>query len=171
MQVWVALPEVSEEVDPSFHHHPAATIPRWAEGGVNLTLVAGSAAGRKSPAQVYSQLFYVAAEFEAGTSLTFPVGEQEVGAYVVSGEVEVEDQRHGVGSFILWEDGGGTQVSLSAPGEAVVMLFGGESVGRRFIEWNFVSSSRERIEQAKAEWRAGGFARVPGDDSFIPLPE
>lgn len=170
IQTWVALPGEHEETDPSFEHHPAPTLPEIHGTGVALRLIAGAAYGRQAPTAVYSPMFYLAATLEAGAAVELPAEYAERAAYVVEGEVETADERHGVGRMIVYE--AGVQASLRASMPARVMLLGGAPLdGPRHIWWNFVSSSPERIERAKLDWREERFAEVPGDSERIPLPE
>jgi len=170
IQTWLALPAAREEMEPSFAHHPAATLPAIESGGVQMRLIAGSAYGRRAPAAVQSPTFYLAATLAAGATVELPPEHAERAAYVVEGEVDVAGERHGVGRMIVFE--AASPASLRAVTPARVMLLGGAPLdGPRHIWWNFVSSSLERIERAKVDWREGRFAAVPGDDERIPLPD
>jgi hypothetical protein len=169
LQAWVALPLQHEESAPSFTHVPAAELPRWREGAAELTLIAGGAYGRRSPTPVLSELFYVSASMPAGAELPAPEDHAERAMHVAEGAVEIAGERIEAGELAVLGDGPATMKAAQA---ARVMLLGGAALDApRTVWWNFVSSRRERIEEAKALWRAGGFARVPGDDDFIPLPE
>jgi redox-sensitive bicupin YhaK (pirin superfamily) len=170
VQSWVALPTSEEEREPSFEHHPGATLPVVELEGATLRVIAGTAYGRQSPAPVLSPTLYVHAALQAGASLPVEADHPERAAYVVAGSVELEAQRYGVGELLIFRPG--ESVVLRALEPSHVMLLGGSELdGERFIEWNFVSSSLERIEQAKADWRAQHYVRIPGDDAeFIPLP-
>ena len=169
IQAWVALPDHAEEVAPDFVHLDAQALPEVRDTGVRLRLAAGSAYGLTSPVRVHSPLFYAHAELDDGAHLAMPDGHTERALYVVTGAVKIEGLRIGAGSMV--ELTPHAAASLRAEGSATLMLLGGESVGPRFIEWNFVSSSRERIEQAKADWRAGRIKLPDLDDGeFIPLP-
>jgi len=170
IQTWVALPSEHEETDPSFEHHPAPTLPEIHGTGVALRLIAGAAYGRQAPTAVYSPMFYLVATLEAGAEVELPTEYAERAAYVVEGEVEAAAERYGVGRMIVYE--AGVQVLLRALTPARVMLLGGAPLdGPRHIWWNFVSSSPERIERAKLDWREERFTEVPGDSERIPLPE
>lgn len=170
IQTWVALPQAAEENDPSFEHHPAATLPEIRVAGGTLRLIAGEACGQRAPTAVFSPMFYLAAALEAGASVDLPGEHAERAAYVVEGEVAVAGERHGVGRMVVFE--AGVPATLRAVTAARVMLLGGAPLdGPRHIWWNFVSSSVARIERAKDDWRAGRFAAVPGDDERIPLPD
>jgi redox-sensitive bicupin YhaK (pirin superfamily) len=170
IQTWVALPRDEEEREPSFAHHPAASLPRIEREGVTLTVIAGTAYGQQSPVQVFSPTLYVDARLRAGALLEIEHEHPERACYVAEGGVELAGERYGVGQFIVLAQSAGA-VSLRALEDSRVMLAGGAPLdGARFIEWNFVSSARERIETAKRDWRERRFAAVPGDDERIPLP-
>jgi redox-sensitive bicupin YhaK (pirin superfamily) len=170
IQTWVALPGEHEETDPSFEHHAAPTLPEIHGTGVTLRLIAGAAYGRQAPTAVYSPMFYLVATLEAGAEVELPAEYAERAAYVVQGEVEAAGERHGVGRMIVYQAGG--QASLRALTPVRLMLLGGAPLdGPRHLWWNFVSSSAERIERAKLDWREERFSDVPGDSERIPLPE
>ena len=170
IQTWIALPRDREETEPSFEHHPAPTLPEILRPGVAMRLIAGTAYGATAPTAVFSPMFYLAADCEAGTTLELPDEHVERAVYVVEGEVDVDGVPHGVGHMLVFEPG--TRVSLRATLSARLMLLGGAPLdGPRHVWWNFVSSSEERIERAKVDWHDERFAAVPGDDERIPLPE
>jgi redox-sensitive bicupin YhaK (pirin superfamily) len=171
IQAWVALPEALEEMDPSFaHHNGPADLPYYESGGMKARLIAGEAFGAKAAVRTYSPMFYVHWELEAGATAALPAQYPERAAYVAAGAVEVDGARHEAGRLLIFAPGEVIPISAAQP--ATVMLLGGEPIGRRHVWWNFVSSSRERIEQAKAAWRTGRFALPPHDhDEVIPLPE
>jgi redox-sensitive bicupin YhaK (pirin superfamily) len=170
IQTWIALPREREETDPSFEHHPAATLPEFHASGVTMRLIAGSAYGRQAPTSVFSPMFYLAVELEPDAMLELPDGHAERAVYVVEGEIEVAGETHAVGRMLLFEEGAPAVVRARAWSR--VMLLGGAPMdGPRHIWWNFVSSSAERIELAKADWRDQRFAEVPGDEERIPLPD
>lgn len=168
VQAWVALPEAEEEREPGFAHHAADELPHWSDGGARCRLIAGQAFGAASPVRTYSPLFYAHCEFAAGAALPLPPEHPERAAYVVAGEVEADGRAFGEGRMLVFAPGA---AAIKATTPATVLLLGGAPLGPRFIEWNFVSSRRERIEQAKADWRAGRM-KLPDFDSdeFIPLP-
>jgi len=169
IQAWLALPQEWEETDPAFSHHPATTLPLFEEGGARMRLIAGEAFGAKAPVPVHSPLFYLHCELSAGARAELGPEHPERAAYVASGAIELDGQRFSQGQMLVFRPG--APVSLRAAGAATVMLLGGEPLGERFIEWNFVSSSKQRIEQAKADWRAGRMKLPDLDrDEFIPLP-
>lgn len=171
IQCWVALPLEHEEVEPSFAHHPAATIPRLRLDGAELVVVAGTAYGHESPVHVLSPTLYVHAELEPNASLRVDEQHEQRAVYVVSGEVTLagSERQFAPGTLVVLPRG---RVELKADGAARLMLLGGARLaGERHVYWNFVSSSLPRIEQAKAAWQAGDFGKVPGDEvEFIPLP-
>jgi redox-sensitive bicupin YhaK (pirin superfamily) len=169
IQAWVALPEADEETTPGFAHHAGRDLPVQEEGGVVLRLLAGEAYGLRAAVRTHSPLFYVHAELPRGARLASPDQYPERAVYLVSGAVEVDGRTLVPGEMAL--PGSGAPAVASALTPSVVMLLGGEPLGRRYIEWNFVSSSRERLEQAKADWRAGRMKLPDADNKeFIPLP-
>jgi redox-sensitive bicupin YhaK (pirin superfamily) len=169
IQTWVALPREHENTAPAFEHHPAATLPEVGLPGVRLRVIAGTAYGRTAPATTFSELFYVAAEIDAGASFAVPADHQERAVYAVDGAIAIDGEPVANGFMALLE--AGKEVRIDAAGKARVMLLGGAPLeGERFIWWNFVSSSRQAIERAKEQWRAGQFGAVPGETEWIPLP-
>ncbi|BCW87163.1 hypothetical protein sos41_02900 [Alphaproteobacteria bacterium SO-S41] len=171
LQSWVGLPKEAEEVEPSFHHHPAADLPEWEENGVRLKLIAGTAFGRESPVKIYAPTLYVAAVFAPGAKLTLPAEHAERAVYVASGALTAAGEAVDTAQLALFTAGAPVEL-IAGPEGAETMLLGGAPMdGPRHMWWNFVSSSTERIEQAKADWRASAIGKVPGDDEFIPLPE
>jgi redox-sensitive bicupin YhaK (pirin superfamily) len=171
IQTWLALPDGSEEVAPAFSHHEGdADLPLYSEGGLTARLVAGKAFGAKASVPVFSPLFYVHWELAAGAKAALPAEYPERAAYVAKGRVEVDGREIGYGQMAVFAPG--ETIAFTALEPSTVMLLGGEPVGPRFIEWNFVSSSKERLEQAKADWRAGRMKLPDLDhDEFIPLPD
>ena len=170
LQLWVALPLEHEETEPEFHHHPAQELPSLELAGAQVRVLAGSAFGERSPVRTFSPLFYADAAMPAGSELPLPDEYEERAAYIVSGTVECGSERAERGRMLVLTPG--TRTSLHALSDARVALIGGAPIdGERHIFWNFVSSSRSRIEQAKRDWREGRFPKVPGDEQeFIPLP-
>ncbi|WP_372659090.1 pirin family protein [Hydrogenophaga sp.] len=169
MQSWVALPEADEETEPAFTNTPADALPVREEAGVWMRVIAGTAYGLSSPVRTHSPLFYVHTEIQAGASLALPGGYAEQGAYVAHGEIEHGGQLYQPGQLLVFGDD--RDALLHARTAATVMLFGGEPLGERHLFWNFVSSRKDRIEQAKADWKAGRFPMPPDDaEEFIPLP-
>jgi len=170
LQTWLALPHKHEETDPAFEHFKADKMPRIEGDGVALTLVAGSGWGKRSPVGVFTETLYADIRIDADANLTLPPEHEERGVYVLGGRVEIDGEPFEPGTMLVLRPG--NTVDIRATDAAHVMAVGGESAdGPRHIWWNFVSSSQERIEQAKADWKAGRFAPVPGDDEFIPLPD
>jgi redox-sensitive bicupin YhaK (pirin superfamily) len=169
IQSWVALPGADEETTPTFAHHGDDELPTQNEGGNWHRLIAGEAFGARSPVKIHSPLFYVHCALKDGARTELPRAYAERAAYVASGAVETGGHRYEAGRMLVFSKGG--DAVLTSVGPSIVMLLGGEPIGERFIEWNFVSSSKERIEQAKADWRAGRM-RLPymDDQEFIPLP-
>ena len=169
IQAWVALPKDQEEREPAFSHHPASDLPTYEGGGLWARLIAGEAFGAKANVQVHSPMFYVHWRLEKGAQAQMPAEYPERAAYVVSGAVEVDGRTHEAGRMLVFAPG--APVMFTAVQSSVVMLLGGEPLGMRFLEWNFVSSSKERLQQAKDDWRAGRF-KLPDHDNqeFIPLP-
>lgn len=169
LQAWVALPTEFEETEPAFSHHEGADLPQWQDAGVHGRLIAGSAYGLTAGVKTHSPLFYVHLDLAAGASAELPSGHSERALYLVSGAVELEGTRYEPGQMIVVAPGASR---IKAVEPATVMLLGGEPVGPRFLFWNFVSSSQERLEQAKEDWKAGRM-KLPDLDNqeFIPLPE
>jgi redox-sensitive bicupin YhaK (pirin superfamily) len=170
IQSWVALPRADETAEPSFVHHPYATLPTLDLAGCTLRVVAGRAFGKQSPVATCSETLYVDVQMPEGATLALPAEHAERAIYVASGSVTVGGQAVATGSMAVLDAGAeGEMASISA---ARVMLLGGAALdGPRYIWWNFVASSRERIEEAKKNWAAQRFARVPGETEFIPLPD
>jgi hypothetical protein len=169
IQSWVALPGGEEEIEPVFAHHAEGDLPIEQERGAWLRLLAGTAYGLRSKVKTHSPLFYVHVALETSSRITLPREYSERAAYLVSGAVMADGQTVEAGHMMVFEQNAPAVIEASAP--SVLMLLGGTPVGHRFIEWNFVSSSKERIEQAKADWRAGRMKLPDGDnEEFIPLP-
>ena len=170
IQAWVALPVESEEVEPAFAHYAGADLPTYESGGLWARLVAGAAFGTRANVATYSPLFYVHWRLQPGTQAQLPAEYPERAAFVASGTIEVEGATFDPGRMLVFAPG--KPVLFTAKTAADVMLLGGEPIGERYIEWNFVSSSKDRIAQAKADWRAGRMKLPVRDDrEFIPLPE
>ena len=169
LQTWVALPTGQEETEPRFEHYAADGIPSVQRNGVDIRVVIGTAYGESSPVKTASETLYVEAKLDAGSSLQLPVAE-ELAVYVVDGCIEIGGQSAGDG--VLAVLAGGVSATIKAEGAAHVMICGGAALeGDRIVWWNFVSSSRERLERAKRDWREGHFDEVPGETDFIPLPD
>jgi len=169
IQSWMALPDGKEEIDPEFRHYPSADLPEFTVDGVRLRLIIGKAFGHESPVATTAQMIYLSAELAAGRTLQLPAGNDELAVYVVSGECRIGNEVHPAG--VMAVAASGQAPAVVATQDSLVMVIGGEHIGERHIWWNLVSSSRERIEQAKRDWTEGRFDSVPGDDEFIPLPD
>ncbi|HSQ09034.1 MAG TPA: pirin-like C-terminal cupin domain-containing protein, partial [Burkholderiaceae bacterium] len=170
LQAWVAFPVVHEEVEPSFEHYGRGELQDIDAPGMRARLIAGSAFGATSNVRTHSPLFYAHLELEAGTRAEMPSGYSERAAYVVSGSVETAGRVVGARTMVVFS--AASVPVLSALEPSTVMVLGGEPVGARHVWWNFVSSRKERIEQAKRDWADGRFALPPGDGAeWIPLPE
>ncbi len=168
LQLWLALPEADEETAPDFYHHPAEAMPELDLDGVKVRILMGSAYGAQSPVKTFARTLYLEANLPGGHSLSLPE-EEERALYVVDGAVTINGQELGQFDFAVLSPGPAT---IATQADSRVALIGGETLSERHIAWNFVSSTRERIEQAKQDWRAGRFPKVPGDEEeFIPLPE
>ncbi len=169
IQIWVALPKASEEVEPEFHHHPVATLPAIERDGAHLRLVVGDALGLRSPVRVFAPMFYLAAEFSAGGKFVLPPEYPERAVYAVDTDLIVGGETLAAQRMATLAPG--VDVEIVAPNGGHAVFFGGEPLdGDRHMYWNFVSSSRERIEQAKQDWAAQRLGQVPGETEFIPLP-
>ena len=170
IQTWVALPRASEQAEPAFFHHPAATLPETERDGVRLRVIAGSAFGMESPVRVFAPTLYVDARLRAGAALRMPAEHEERALYLIGGNVRVDGVP--LPSLHMLVLPSGTQPLIEAAGEAHVLLCGGAPLdGERHLWWNFVASDPTLIERAKADWLAQRIGKVPGDDEFIPLPE
>ena len=169
IQAWVALPDGAEDTAPAFAHHEGADLPTYEGGGMWARLIAGKAFGAEAKVKTHSPMFYVHWALDAGAMAELPAEYPERAAYVAQGIVEIDGQQIHEGQMAVLRPG--MTVRVTAVTGAIVMLLGGEPVGERFIEWNFVASSQARIEQAKADWRAGRMKLPDADDQeFIPLP-
>jgi len=169
IQSWVALPRAHEDAEPAFSHHAAASLPRIRRPGVDMRLIAGDAFGEQSPAPTFSRMFYLAVEMEAGASLTLPAEHEERGVYLVQGDVFVDGMPLPERNLAIASPN--ERIELKTKTRSRLMLLGGAKMdGPRYIWWNFVASSKERIEAAKVRWREQKFAAIPGETEFIPLP-
>ena len=170
IQAWVALPVADEESDPTFGHHEGADLPEWQEDGVHGRLIAGAIDGMKAAVRVYSPLAYQHWDMAAGARRSVTTAYPERAVYCASGEVEVGGTMLATGQMAVLE--GGEAVDVVARQPATVMVLAGEPIGERFLLWNFVSSSKERLEQAAEDWRQHRMKLPVGDDrEFIPMPE
>ena len=167
LQTWVALPDGGEEVDPSFQHAGATEVPAVEDGGVRVRLLVGTAFGAASPVPGASPLFHADVHLAAGTRLALPAEHEERAVLVIDGDVEVDGEPIPPRHLAVATSGDAVVRAASA---ARVITFGGSPIGRRYIWWNFVSSSEQRIEQAKADWAEGRIGAVPGESESIELP-
>lgn len=169
LQLWLALPEADEEIDAAFHHYPAADIPTVTVEDVSVRVMMGTAFGVTSPVRAFADTLYVEANLHTGQTIALPDAEERA-VYVAQGSLKAQGTAIPEHSMAILADVAG--VVLEAAEESRIVIIGGEHLGERFIEWNFVSSRKERIEQAKRDWKQGRFPKVPGDEiEFIPLPE
>lgn len=170
IQTWVALPEADEENEPSFENYQPEQLPVFTDKGVWMRLIAGDAFGLSNAVRTNSPLFYLHVVLQSGTRFGMPRGHVERAAYVAKGRVEVEGRSYMAGQMLVFSPD--ADPVIVAKEAATLMLLGGEPLGKRFIWWNFVSSRKDRIEQAKADWKAGRIPLPPNDNAeFIPLPE
>jgi redox-sensitive bicupin YhaK (pirin superfamily) len=170
IQIWVALAKRYEETAPDFTHYAGATLPVIDGEGKTVRVIAGSLFGKTSPVKTLSSLFYADVTLQPGAALSIGPEHEERAVYLVSGKVDLAGQIFEPGRLLVFSPG--ETILLKATDAARVLLVGGEPMdGPRYLWWNFVSSSQERIEQAKADWKAGRFAPVPGETEFIPLPD
>jgi hypothetical protein len=171
IQSWVALPERHEETAPSFAHHAAADLPVIEAEGKRVRLIAGSLYGERAAVETFSEMFYADVTLDTDATIEVPATHEERAVYIVEGVVHLAGERFDPGRLVVLKPGRAVAFCAKAS-RARVMLLGGEPMdGPRHVWWNFVSSSRERIEQAKADWQGGRFDPVPGETEFIPLPE
>ncbi|HSU63238.1 MAG TPA: pirin-like C-terminal cupin domain-containing protein, partial [Burkholderiales bacterium] len=170
IQLWVGLPAREEETAPRFEHTPAAQLPMLEERDVHIRLILGEWRGARSPVATLSPMLYADAALGAGATLELEASHADRAAYIIDGEVEHEAETHGAGRMLVFSSGGPARID--ARSAARVLILGGEPLdGERFLWWNFVSSSKERIVQAAADWKARRFAPIPGETEFIPLPD
>lgn len=170
IQSWIALPEAQEEIDPSFQHFDANNLPVVEDRGLWARVIAGSAFGRRSPVGMLSDWFYLEVVLEAGASAPLEPDYEERAIYVVDGEVQIAGDLFEGPRLLIFRPG--DRITVKASRRARLMFLGGTALGGpRYIWWNFVSSRKERIEQAKEEWKSGRFKPVPGETEFIPLPD
>jgi hypothetical protein len=171
LQLWVALPANDEETAPAFAHTAAKDIPELRDNGLVLRVIAGTLHGLQSPVVTSWETVCADAHLQAGTTLPLGADHEERAVYVIAGDVEIGGDRHGAERLLVLKPG--DRIEVKAVTDAHVVVVGGAAMdGPRHIWWNFVSSRKERIEAAKADWKAGRFDVVPGDTTeFIPLPE
>lgn len=170
IQTWVALPEKDEEAEPAFTNFSPEELPVVTDKGIRMRLIAGRAYGLTNKVKTHSPLFYLHVNLEAGTQINLPAQYAERAAYVVKGRIEIAGYHYTGGQMIVF--GKTEEPVMAAKENTTIMLLGGEPLGNRYIWWNFVSSRKERIEQAKADWEAGRIILPPNDNKeFIPLPK
>jgi redox-sensitive bicupin YhaK (pirin superfamily) len=172
IQSWIALPQSEEETNPAFAHHPAATLPTLRDRGASVRLIAGEAWGERSPVAALSPMFYADVALDANAVVPLPQEHAERAAYVLEGAIDVSGDRFEPGGMLIFRAGDGLALRAVGRPARLLVLGGAPMDGPRHLFWNFVSSRHERIEQAKADWKAGRFAKVAQDgQEFIPLPE
>lgn len=170
IQSWVALPKSAEESEPAFFHHPAATLPMIEREGVRMRVIAGTAFGQRSPVAVFSETLYVDVALTKGSQLEVPDEHRERAIYVAEGRIAFDGAEFVGGRMIVLNEG--AVATIRATAESRLLLVGGAPLdGPRYIWWNFVASSRERLDRARDDWAAQRFAKVPGETEFIPLPD
>jgi hypothetical protein len=170
MQSWIALPKALEETDPGFQHYPETDLPVVTDGGATARIIAGDVFGKRSPVKTLSDWFYADLALEAGSYAPLDPDYEERAIYIAEGAVEIAGETFEGPQLLIFRPG--DRITIKAATKARMMLLGGAALeGPRHIWWNFVSSSRERIEQAKEDWSQGRFKPVPGETEFIPLPE
>ncbi|MBO0332127.1 pirin family protein [Sneathiella sp. CAU 1612] len=170
LQLWVALPKEHEEMAPAFSHTPKSALPELSGEGWHGRLIAGSLFGETSPVATMNRYFFADLRFDAGVSITFTPDYDEAAIYVVEGELDIDGASVEAGALAVLKKY--PSVTLTSMKETIFVVLGGEALPEpRYMHWNFVSTSQERIERAKDDWRAQRFDGVPGDDSFVPLPE
>ncbi|PKR80442.1 hypothetical protein CW751_10290 [Brumimicrobium salinarum] len=170
LQIWVALPKDKEQMEPQFSHIEKSEIPAWSEGDVDFKLVAGEALGRKSPVPVFSKLFMI--EIKSKSEQTLKIGDQlygESGLYILEGSIKEGGHEYGEKQILVAKDSTLCEFTISA--NSTVYIFGGEPFPeKRYIDWNFVSSDKELIEEAKKKWEDQSFGKIEGDEEYIPYP-
>ena len=169
IQSWIALPAEQQEIDPAFTHYPAPDLPTIEAEGSQVRIIMGEAYGQRSPVATFSSTLYLDVQLQTGATLVLPDGEEELALYVAIGAVTVDEEAFTAGTMAVAAQG--STVTLHAQAESRIMVVGGDNLGPRYMYWNFVSTSRDRIDDAKRDWRERAFATVPGDDDFIPLPD
>lgn len=170
MQIWMALPHALEETGASFNHYPADCLPVVSDKGVRIAMVLGSGFGEASPVRSDHPALYADIALDAGATLTIPAEAEERALYLLTGAMTLDGRPVRTGDMLVLA-AGTTPVMRAEAGSRLLLLGGAAMDGPRHIWWNFVSSSKDRIEQAKEDWRQGRFPSVPGDAEFIPLPE
>jgi redox-sensitive bicupin YhaK (pirin superfamily) len=168
IQSWIALPLADQEIEPLFTHYAAAKLPDLDIEGAKVRIIMGAAYGEISPVQTFSETLYLDCTIPGSGALTLPTGQEELALYVATGSIEIANETFGAG--VMAVAGVRETISIKAREDSRVVVIGGANIGPRHINWNFVSDSEVRIEQAKQDWQEGNFPGVPGDDEFIPYP-
>ncbi|MGE5621071.1 MAG: pirin family protein [archaeon] len=172
IQSWVALPVDDEDTSPTFTHYAAGELPVIEDNGIEMRLIAGSLYGEKSPVKTFSEMFYAEVRLKEKAKLQLPAAYEERAVFIVEGRAVFppDKESYSTGQLIVFKPG--SEIIIHTASESAhLMLLGGKPVGKRHIWWNFVSSSKERIEQGKEDWKRGQFGSVPDETEFIPLPE
>jgi redox-sensitive bicupin YhaK (pirin superfamily) len=170
IQTWVALPEKDEEAAPAFNNYSSEQLPVFTDKGVWMRLIAGNAFGLRNEVKTTSPLFYLHVVLQKGATLGLPKEHPERGFYIAKGSVELAGISYQPGQMLVFNKG--VDPLIRAKEDTTLMILGGEPLGERFIWWNFVSSRKERIEQAKEDWKQGRIILPPNDnEEFIPLPD
>jgi len=170
LQLWLALPEADEEIEPAFYHYDRSAIPHIEINSVPVHVLIGNAYDVQSPVKAFADTLYIEASLKSGQSLELPEDVAEQGVYVVEGKLKREENTIDQFSMAVFQ--GGQRISVTAVTDTRLVIIGGDRLSQRHIWWNFVSSRKARIEQAKLDWKSGVFPKVPGDEvEFIPLPE
>lgn len=170
LQLWLALPEAYEEIDPEFHHYDSTEIPSLTINHVTVRVLIGTAYGVTSPVKTFANTLYVEAKLTKGQSLELPAGAEERGLYITHGKLKAKESELNAHSMTVFHPN--QTVCVIAEEDTQLAIIGGESIAHRHMWWNFASTRKERIEQAKYDWKNGAFAKIPGDDlEFIPLPK
>ena len=170
LQLWVALPEGSEEVEPEFFHYEKDDIPQWQYEGSTMRLIAGTAFGESSPVRTFSRLFYLDVEIPQSGAVQLPDDYSERGVYVITGSLDFNGAHLTAGTMAVFDES--VSVELNATEGSRLVMFGGDPITERYLEWNFVASTRARLEQARDDWRSGRFPVIPDDaQEYIPLPQ
>lgn len=176
IQTWLALPEAVEDVAPTFEHHGKESLPMIEDTGVSVRLILGDAYGASAPAKMFSETFYADVKLDPGSRLPLPNDHEDRGIYIVEGSILVAGQQYEASQMMVFRPGDAITVAAGPQGARLMILGGATLNGPRYIWWNFVASSQDRIEEAKAEWQAGNWGRgrfdLPADDrdEYIPLP-
>lgn len=169
LQLWLALPTADEEIAPSFHHYPSAEIPMVDVDGVPVRVIMGHAYGARSPVKTHSETIYIEARLKAGQSLMLPDADERA-LYVIEGSLNAGGTL--LCQYTMAVFTAETGIKVTAEEDCLLSLIGGKPLGKRYMEWNFISSRKARVEQAKVDWENGNFPLVCGDeDEFIPLPK